>query len=326
MILAGDVGGTKTLLALFEIIDNRLVEQKSKKYASNDYESLEVILTDFLNDVKSKIESAAFGIPGPVIDGKAKATNLKWSLDAKKIYSQFSISKVALLNDLAATAFAVPYLNKTEIIEIKKGSENILSERFAVIAPGTGLGEAFLICEDNKKIVLASEGGHSDFAPTNEIEAELFKYLSKKFGRVSYERIISGSGLPNIFNFLVDNKYGNPKHETLERMKTEDRAIVISEIALNKRDKVCEDALEIFVSVLGAHAGNCVLTNLTTGGVYLGGGIPFKILPMLKTKIFLNSFLNKGRLSSLLEATPIYLINNNNAALIGAAWYAENNK
>lgn len=326
MILAGDVGGTKTLLALFEVRDNKLVEQKNKKYASNDYDSLEIILTDFIKDGNYKIESAAFGIPGPVIDGKAKATNLKWSLDAKKIYSQFSISKVALLNDLAATAFAVPYLNKTEIIEIKKGSENILSERFAVIAPGTGLGEAFLICEDNKKIVLASEGGHSDFAPTNEIEAELFKYLSKKFGRVSYERIISGNGLPNIFNFLVDNKYGNPKHETLERMKTEDRAIVISEIALNKRDKVCEDALEIFVSVLGAHAGNCVLTNLTTGGVYLGGGIPFKILPMLKTKIFLNSFLNKGRLSSLLEATPIYLINNNNAALIGAAWYAENNK
>lgn len=152
MILAGDVGGTKTLLALFEIRDNKLVEQKSKKYASNDYESLEIILTDFLNDVKSKIEYAAFGVPGPVIDGKAKPTNLKWSLDAKKISSQFNISKVKLLNDLAATAFAVPYLNKTEIIEIKKGSEKLLSERFAVIAPGTGLGEAFLICEDKKKL------------------------------------------------------------------------------------------------------------------------------------------------------------------------------
>jgi len=326
MILAGDVGGTKTLLALFEIRDNQLVEQKSKKYASNDYESLEIILTDFLSDVNGKIESAAFGIPGPVIDEKAKPTNLKWSLDAKIISSQFNISKVKLLNDLAATAFAVPYLNKTEIIEIKKGSEKLLSERFAVVAPGTGLGEAFLICEDNKKIVLSSEGGHSDFAPTNEVEAELFKYLSKKFGRVSYERIISGSGLPNVFDFLFDNNYGVPLNETLERMKTEDRAIVISEMALNKKDKVCEDALEIFVSVLGAHAGNCVLTNLTTGGVYLGGGIPFKILPMLQSKIFLNSFLNKGRLSNLVEATPIYLINNNNAALVGAAWYAENSK
>ncbi len=326
MILAGDVGGTKTLLALFDIRDNKLVEQKKRKYTSNDYESFEIILKEFLNDVNEKIESAAFGIPGPVIDGKAKPTNLKWSIDAKGISSKFDISVVKLLNDLAATAFAVPYLKDSEIISIKKGSDKLSSERFAVVAPGTGLGEAFLICEDNKKIVLSSEGGHSDFAPTNEVEAELFKYLSKKFGRVSYERIISGSGLPNVFDFLVDNNYGVPGKITLERMKNEDRAIVISEMALNKKDKVCEDALEIFVSVLGAHAGNCVLTNLTTGGVYLGGGIPFKILPILQSKIFLNSFLNKGRLSNLVEATPIYIINNNNAALIGAAWYAENNK
>ncbi|WP_337872592.1 glucokinase [Ignavibacterium sp.] len=326
MMLAGDVGGTKTLLSFFEIRDDQLVELKRKKYASNDYESLEIILTDFLSDVNGKIESAAFGVPGPVIDGKAKPTNLKWSLDAKKISSQFNIPIVNFLNDLSAAAFAVPYLTKTEIIEIKKGSEKLLSERFTVIAPGTGLGEAFLICENGKKIVLSSEGGHSDFAPTNEMEAELFKYLNKKFGRVSYERIISGSGLPNVFDFLVDCKYGVPENKTLERMKTEDRAVVISEMALNKNDKVCEDALEIFVSVLGAHSSNCVLTNLTTGGVYLGGGIPFKILPMLQGKIFLNSFLNKGRLSSLIEATPIYLINNNNAALIGAAWYAVNSK
>lgn len=206
---------------------------------------------------------------------------------------------------------------------IKESINKERSERFVVVAPGTGLGQAFLVCEENKKIVLASEGGHTDFAPTNEVETELFLYLLKKFGRVSYERIISGSGLPNIFDFLVESNFAIPENETTERLKNEDKAAVISEMALRGEDRVCEKALEIFISVLGAHSGNLVINLLATGGVYLAGGIPHKILPKLQTKSFTESFINKGRLKMLTEVTPVYVLNHNNAAHNGAARIAE---
>lgn len=216
IILAGDVGGTKTLLALFECSGNHLVELKSKNYVSKDFENLEFIIREFLSIVQITPSSAAFGIPGPVENGIIKSTNLPWIVDEKLLSNNLHIQKVKIVNDLAATVYQIPFLKDEEKILIKDGANQKRSERFVVVAPGTGLGQAFLICEDNKKFVLASEGGHADFAPTNEIEAKLFLYLLKKFGRVSYERIISGSGLPNIFDFLVESNFSIPEKETLK--------------------------------------------------------------------------------------------------------------
>lgn len=323
IILAGDIGGTKTLLALFEYNANNLVEMKSKKYPSKEFSDLETIIKDFLNYQQIQPSSAVFGIPGPVENGRAKSTNLPWIVDEKKISYDMSIPKVKIVNDLAATAFEIPYLKDDELIEIKSSSAKKRNQRYVVVAPGTGLGQAFLLCEGNKKIVIDSEGGHIDFAPTNEIEIELYTFLNKKFKRVSYERIVSGNGLINVFDFLVEYGYGPFTNETFERMLVEDKAAVISEMALKGKDRVCEKALEIFISVLGAHSGNLVMNLLATGGVYLAGGIPHKILPKLQTKIFTESFINKGRLKEITEATPVYVLNHNNAALNGAARIAE---
>ena len=202
MILAGDIGGTKTLLALFELENNKLIKKKFKRYASKKYKTFDTVMSDFLKDEKTLPRSAAFGIPGPVVNGKVKSTNLPWVIDEHLQSKKTGIPKIKVVNDLAATAFAIPFLKDDELIEIKKGAADRDSERFAVIAPGTGLGEAFLLCEEDKKIVIPSEGGHTDFAPTNKLETELLLYLKEKFNRVSYERIISGSGMPNIFEFL----------------------------------------------------------------------------------------------------------------------------
>ena len=319
MILAGDIGGTKTLLALFRIEGNNLREIKSKRYASKDYPDLITIMNEFLKDEKQLPKSAAFGIPGPVIHGKAKSTNLAWIVDEQNLKGKTGIQKIKIVNDLASTAYSIPYLKGNELITIKEGAQEHSSERFAVIAPGTGLGQAFMLCEGNKKIVIPSEGGHSDFAPSNKLETDLFLYLKKKYDHVSYERIISGSGIPNIFDFLVEISQFKPEDETLLRMQREERAKVISDMALKKKDKVCGMTLDIFVSVLGAYAGNIVLTTMATGGVFLGGGIPFKILPKLEDGTFIKGFTQKGRLSYLVEATPVHLINNNKAALTGAS-------
>lgn len=319
MILAGDIGGTKTLLSLFKYVNNQFMEIKSKKYKSIEFDSFENIIENFVENDYEQISSAAFGIPGPVENGKVKSTNLSWTIDENNLKTKTGIPLIKLVNDLAATAYEIPYLDSEEVISLKDGIKEKSNENFVVVAPGTGLGQAFLVCDKNQRIVIPSEGGHADFAPTNELEQELYVYLSKKFKRVSYERIISGSGLPNIFNFLIESKFAKPQHETLERMKKEDKAALISELGLNKKDEICEKTLDIFVSVLGAHCGNLVITLLAKGGVYLGGGIPHKILPKLKSQIFINSFNDKGRLRHIVESTPVYVINNNNIALRGAA-------
>lgn len=319
MILAGDIGGTKTLLALFEKTNNQLVKIQSYKYVSKEYESLEIIINDFLRRSDISPYTAAFGIPGPVFNGVAKSTNLPWNIDEKVLSAVTGIKKIKIVNDLTATAYAIPFLKRNEKIKIKDGNIERHTEQYVVVAPGTGLGQAFLICEGNKKIIIPSEGGHSDFAPTNELETDLYTYLRKKFNRVSYERIISGTGLINVFDFFVEAGYDQFSDETFERMLVEDKATVITDMALKGKDELCMKVVDIFVSVLGSHTGNLVINLMATGGVYLGGGIPHKILPILKEDTFLNSFLNKGRLSDLVESTPVYVINNNDAALHGAA-------
>jgi glucokinase len=322
MILAGDIGGTKALLSLFDMKDGHLTELKSKRYVSATYEHLDSIVVDFLKNVEAIPQCGLFGVPGPVTKGKIKLTNLPWALDANELSDKTGIGKVKFVNDLAATAYNIPFLESHEVIQIKKGTTPRKSENFVVVAPGTGLGEAFLFCENGKKIVIPSEGGHSDFAPTSEMEAELYKFLSKRYKHVSYERIISGLGIPNIFDFLIASHYAKPEPDTLERMGTEDKAAVISDTAMRLTDQVSMKAMEIFISVLAAHAGNLVITAQATGGVYLGGGIPFKILPLLQQERFNDNFTAKGRLKSLTDSTPVYVITNNNAALRGAAHMA----
>jgi len=319
IILAGDIGGTKTLLALFESNKGNPIELRRKRYVSKDFENLEIIVKDFLDESEIEPQAATFGIPGPVTNGKVKSTNLPWIINEKALSIKTGISIIKIVNDLAATAYEIPFLKKDEVITIKEGNELKEPERFVILAPGTGLGQAFLIYEGRQRFVIPSEGGHSDFAPTDEFEILLFRYLLKKFGHVSYERIISGSGIPNIFNFLIETNFGEPKEETLERMKTEDKAAVISEMALHKKDKVCEKTLDIFVSVLGAHAGNMAITFLANGGVYLAGGIPRKILIKLRDGTFAKSFIKKGRLSEIVKSAPVYVINNEYTALHGAA-------
>ena len=323
LVLAADVGGTKTQMTLFHEENCELTEIKTHKYASSEFESLDAIIEDFLQEYEQTPEAASFGIPGPVENGVVKSTNLPWVIDEKVLSKNTGIPKINLMNDLVATAYSIPHLGPDEVINIRKGDPIENPERFVVLAPGTGLGQSFLVCKDGKTTVIPSEGGHVNFAPTSEIETRLYTYLQGKFKRVSYERIISGSGLPNVFDFFVEVEKMEPKPETLEKMKNEDRAKVISEMALDKKDEVCEKTLDLFVSILGAHAGNLALTFLADGGVYLAGGVPFKILSKIKDGNFVESFLNKGRLSSVLEGVPIYLITNNLAALKGAAQVAQ---
>ncbi len=291
LLLAADVGGTKTLMCLFEGNKGNPVVVNTCKYVSCDYDSLEAIIKDFLKDHEGVPMAAAFGIPGPVEDGMVKSTNLPWVIKEKLLSEKTGIPRIRLVNDLAATAYSIPSLTSDELIHIKEGKTVKNPERYVVLAPGTGLGQSFLICSQGKKIVIPSEGGHADFAPTTELESELLGFLLQKFGHVSYERVISGIGLPNIFDFFMKIKKKKPKTETLEKMKTEKRAVVITEMALAKKDPICEEALDLFVSILGTHAGNLALSFLPDGGIYLAGGIPFKILPKIREPGFTNSLL-----------------------------------
>jgi len=325
LILAVDVGGTKTLMSLFYENNCDLVEIKTSRFSSRDYSSLKDIIHEFLKEHDQTPKTASFGIPGPVENGVVKSTNLPWVIDEKDLIKDTGIPTIKLMNDLVATAYSIPRLAPDEIINIKKGAEVEHAERYVVLAPGTGLGQSFLIHRNGSSTVIPSEGGHANFAPTSEIEAELYLFLLKKFGHVSYERIISGTGLPNVFDFFVEAKNRKPNKETLEKMQNQDRAIVVTEMALAKKDSICEETLDLFVSVLGAHAGDLALSFLAYGGVYLGGGIPHKILPKLKGETFNNSFLNKGRMKEVVEKIPINIITNNRAALKGAAYVAQEN-
>ncbi len=327
MILAGDCGGTKTELALFENADGGFKKIFSQKYFNKNFSSLEEIISAFLlnsHDVKDKnqtykIDSACIGIAGPVIDGRAILTNLNWQPDERTLSGKLNIKNFILANDLEIIANAVPLLTDQDLITLYKRDNQETGKNKVILAPGTGLGQAALVNLDGAQIVIATEGGHSDFAPSDEIETELLKYLKNKFGHVSYERIASGMGLINIFNFLKEINYTEVSEEILSRIDNEDAAAVISEEGLNNKNEIFAKALDIFSSVLGAQAGNMVLNFKATGGVYLGGGIPIKIIEKLKDGSFLKSFFNKGRLSYLTEMTPVFVISDPSAGLTGAA-------
>ncbi len=318
VILAGDIGGTKVNLGLFSKGKNRPVPKVIETYFSKDAANISNILEIFLESQKFPVSGVCLGIAGPVLNGRCKATNLPWSVSESEIKKRFKWPNVRLINDLAATAIAIPLLNSKEVLTLNK-SRFRKGQNFGLVAPGTGLGQALLIAGTDGFIPVSSEGGHVDFSPQSEPEIELFRYLKKKYGHVSTERILSGPGLFNIYSWMKDSgRYREPEWLRI-KINQGDPAKVITEIALDKGHPLCNRSLDMFVSILGAVCGNLALTAFTTGGIYLGGGIPPKILPKLKHGPFIKSFTNKGRFKDFMEKIPVKVILNDRAAILGAA-------
>jgi glucokinase len=321
MFLVGDIGGTNTRLALFE---NNLKCVKEKRFLSSNFHSLSDAIKDFLKDENIKIKAASFGIAGPVRDGKCKTTNILWEIDIEDIKRDLKIDKAYLLNDLQANAYGIDVLKEDEICVINKGIEQ--KGNRCLLAAGTGLGEAGLFFDGKKHIPFACEGGHTDFASRNDLEIKIFKFLEKKYSHVSYERILSGPGIFNLYNFLYESKLEeSPKEFHDEIINHKEPQLAITKKAMSKEIKICERAIDVFVSIYGAEASNLALKTFALNGVYIGGGIAPKILEKLKEKTFFEAFIDKGRFSSLLKSIPLKVILNDKAALLGAANFAYKN-
>jgi len=321
MLLSGDVGATKTNLAVYSEDSGPRTPLLESSLPSARYASLEELVGEFLSQTSIEIDSASFGVAGPVVGGTAQITNLPWVIEERRLREAIHVDSVKLINDLEAIAYGVTLLEEEDLHTLNMG---IAAPRgaMAVIAPGTGLGEAFLIWKDGRYRACPSEGGHADFGPNSDIELELFRYLHKKFGHVSFERICSGQGLPNIYEFLKENGYGFEPGWVSEQLRSaDDPTPIIVSAALTSETgcELCTTAVEIFISTLAAEAGNLALKVMATGGVYLGGGIPSRILPLLQKGTFMDRFTNKGRFSKLVSGIPVQVICNPKAALMGAA-------
>lgn len=321
VLLAGDIGGTKTDLALFSREAGPRAPLAEATFRSARYPSLEALARMFLTRVDLSPSRASFGVSGPVVGGHAEITNLPWVMEETQLASALGLSSIRLLNDLDAIAHAVPFLEAADVYTLH-AAEPAAGGAMAIIAPGTGLGEAFLIWDGSRYGPQASEGGHADFAPTNAFGVELLRYLLGRFEHVSYERVCSGRGLPNIYAYLRDSGYADEPGWLAEQLATaDDPTPVIANAALDEKTpcELCVATLNAFVSILGAEAGNLALKVVATGGVYLGGGIPRRILPALKHERFMKAFESKGRLSDLMARIPVHVIVNPKAALLGAA-------
>jgi glucokinase len=319
VILAGDIGGTKTHLALFENVQQRNL-LKEEIFASKEHQNLEEILRKFLSGSYS-VKKACFGIAGPVVNNICRATNLPWVIDGRKL-SQSLDMPVFLINDLEANAWGVPCLKKEECFVLNEGDPNLKGNR-ALISAGTGLGEAGIYWDGKEYHPFACEGGHCNFAPSNEEEIELWRYLKAKFGHVSYESVLCGEGISDIYQFLIQSKKMNENPKIKQLMGKDNPSKVISENAQNGACPACMKSIEMFCSIYGSEAGNTALKFLSTGGLFIGGGIAPKILTILKNGSFMESYLDKGRFKNLLSMIPIKVILNENTALLGAAYYAE---
>jgi glucokinase len=314
MILAGDVGGTHTRLAFFEK-GKRVGDEV--KFESRKYQSLTQIVREFIG--KERVKKACFGIAGPVREGKCKATNLAWVIDSKEMSRNLKIPTVTLLNDLEANAYGLRMVKKDELFLLHKGKKQEGNRAF--ISAGTGLGEAGLFWDGKEHRPFACEGGHTDFAPRNELEVELFFYLQKKFGHVSYERVVSGPGIVNLFEFLIETGREKISAKVKGEMKRQHPSTVITRLGRQRQDAACVHTLAWFISLYGAEAGNLALKFLSFGGLYIGGGIAPHLAEEMKEG-FYEAFIDKGRFKHLLETVPIWLVMNDNAALLGAAYYA----
>jgi glucokinase len=322
VILAGDIGGTNARLALFERGAAGLALVVLETYASREHRGLEEVVHAFRERHGQRIEAAALGVAGPVAEGRAVTTNLPWVVDAAALSRVLGLRDVVLMNDLEALAWSLDLLLPEALRVLQAGRGAPRGSR-AVIAAGTGLGEAALALAGDRPVALASEGGHADFAARTDVEIELLRWLVAKHGRASYERVLSGRGLHDVYLFLRDAGRGDEPAWLADELRAGDPAAAISNAALEGRSGLCAAALDLFVSVLGAEAGNLALRVLATGGVYVGGGIAPRILPWLQRPPFLAAFLDKGRLRPLLEDIPVHVIMDDQAALIGAARRAD---
>jgi glucokinase len=330
MILAGDVGGTKIHLALYNFANGRLQSVREQKFPAHEFAGLDEAVNRFLDAStdtpavkRSDILAACFGCPGPVRDGRLKLTNLPWILDVRDLSKALSIQHVFLINDLVANGYGIPELADDKIFTLHAGSPDAESHR-GLIAAGTGLGEARLIWDGKQHVPIPSEGGHCDFAARTNREIALLEYLHQTLkGRVSWERVVSGIGIKNVYAFLRDVEKINEPGWLHDRMLTEDPNAVIGQCAEDGSSSICFETMKTFAAAYGAEAGNIALQILATGGIYLGGGIAPKILKTLQNGAFIQAFLDKGRLSPLLESIPVRVILDDTCALLGAAAFAE---
>ncbi|HEX6467432.1 MAG TPA: glucokinase [Terriglobales bacterium] len=323
MILAGDIGGTSTRLAYFDVVNGRLSVLAEHIYRSHEYRSLEAAVAEFIAEQKKKVQVACFGIAGPVHNRTVSTPNLPWKIDATALERELGIARVFLLNDLEASAYGLAELEAKDYAVLSPGSGGPVGNR-VVIAAGTGLGEAGLYWDGKSHHPFASEGGHVDFAPVNDLQIELLQFLRKKFsGRVSVERVLSGPGLFNIYEFLRDS--GKAKEEPWlkeQLQQAKDPSAVISQNGMSGKSPLCDQVLKVFTEIYGSEAGNLALKMMATGGVYIGGGIAPKILQRLQRPEFMHEFTDKGRLSPLLKQTPVRVVLNDKVGLLGAAHVA----
>jgi glucokinase len=322
MLLAGDIGGTKTLLALYAPATGARRPVAKAEFHSASYPGLDVMAREFLAQVEQTADYACFDVAGPVIGGRAHLTNLPWDLEEAALRQSLGLQRVMLLNDLKAIAYAVPHLGPADLHAINVGRPE-KNGPIAVVAPGTGLGEAFLVWGGSSYIACSSEGGHASFAPTDERQAGLRQYLAQRFGHVSCERVCSGLGIANVYDYLRETDPAAEPVAFAEALsRASDRTPLIAQAGLTDPagNPLAAATLEIFVSILGDEASNLALKVLATGGVYLAGGIPTHVLSKLTDERFMRAFTNKGRLSDLLVDMPIHVVTTH-AALLGAVLY-----
>jgi glucokinase len=317
MILAGDIGGTNTRLAFFEGTPDRLKAIVIEVFPSGEHDGPAAIAKKFLATHKQKVDAACFGIAGAVVDGRVKTPNLPWEVDARDIAGELGLKQVELVNDLLANAHGISLLEPSDFVAINAGSAHASGNR-ALISAGTGLGEAGLLAEENGYRPFPSEGGHSDFGPRNDLEIELLRHIMGRFGHVSYERVLSGPGLHNIYQFLRETGRGEEPAWLTDQIAAGDPSAAIAKAGIDGTAQICVQALDIFVSIYGAEAGNLSLKLVATGGTFVGGGIAPKIIAKLRGSTFMDAFKAKGRLAGLLQDIPVRVITNDKTALLGA--------
>ena len=320
LLLAGDIGGTKTDLAVVSLARGPREALAKRRYPSADYSGPAEVSKAFLDEVGLKVDGACFDVAGPVVEGKAHLTNLTWQIDETALADELGVERTWLLNDLVAVASAIPVLQPEELYQIKEG-EAVPGGAIAVLAPGTGLGEAYMVASESGYRAQASEGGHAAFAPTTELELDLLREMWKEFDHVSFERVASGVGIPNLYGFLRDHR-GLPESSRLasELSQTEDRTRPILQAALDPAgdDELARATLDLFLHILGTEAANLCLKFLATGGLYMAGGIAQVLREKLRTPVFLDAFIKAGRFTTMMEKLPVYVIMGE-VALLGAA-------
>ncbi|MGH9501486.1 MAG: glucokinase [Terriglobales bacterium] len=321
MILAGDIGGTRTRLAAFEVEGRKLRLVVEKTYPSQERDGLAEIVAEFIRTEGIPVHSACFGVAGPVRGGRSKISNLPWTIDSGELAQQLKLDSVGLINDLEAYAYGVDALESKDLVTLRAGAEDAEGNR-AVISARTGLGVAGLYWDGFRHHPFACEGGHTDFAPRNDLEIDLFRYILKKYGHVSSERVLSGPGIKNIYDFLRDTKKTEEPSWLKEQMdKTHDAPALISQIAQENKAPICAQTFSVFVSLYGAKTGDCALTFMSTGGIFICGIIAAKNLSQMQDPAFTEAFLNKGRMRGLLEDMPLKVVLNDDCGLMGAARY-----